>query len=357
MTTPSHRLRETIFRVVNGAHPRSVALDELYQAVEHSVVFDADDLAPPTLRGVAVSEPSWKRNVRNVLQHAKTDASLVNIQRNAWRLPSPNPEFHLEESAAWPIVRRAAEKEYAHASIFMSTKHEHRYRVAEVGTSRIEIERLDSPGPETLTAGDVTRAAKYLNAAGGRLGRRTVSHTVAKEVAIVRLHPLLEWSADNEWIEVLGGWNQEPVVPVYEDFGEAPDDDPAKLARFARRIRAGQPKFRRNLIQLYGGRCAVSGWGPECVLEAAHILLHAKSGLNHRDNGILLRSDLHNLFDDGLLRIDPDSFTIVLEPSLADTPYWALNGAALRPRSDGGHPSREYLRSRWAEARTEEESA
>ncbi|HEX9939517.1 MAG TPA: HNH endonuclease [Longimicrobium sp.] len=350
MTTPSHRLRETIVQVVNAAHPRSVALDEFYQAVERSVEFDAEDLAPPTRQGVAVNEPSWKRNVRNVLQYSKNEGSLVNIQHSSWRLPAPDPAFHLDASAAWPAVRLAAEKARTHGTEFRSTQMDQRYRISSVGSARIEIQRLDSPKPATLTAGEVTRAAEYLNAAGGRLGRRTVNYTVAKEVSIVFLHPNLVWSADNEWVEVVGVRKQEPVVAVYEDFGEAPDDDPAKLARFARHVRAGQLKFRRNLIQLYGSRCAVSGWGPECVLEAAHILLHAKSGLNHRDNGILLRSDLHNLFDDGLLKIDPDSFTVVLDPSLAGTPYWTLNGAALRPRRDGSHPSREYLRSRWTEA-------
>ena len=251
------------------------------------------------------------------------------------------------KTAAWPVVHRAADKALAHGSVFMSTKQEHRYRIAAVGTSRIDVQRLDSPGPETLTAGDVTRAAKYLNAAGGRIGRRALSHTVAKEVSIAFLHPRLGWSADNDWIEVVGVKEVEPIVPVYQDFGEAPDDDPARLARFARKVRAGQPKFRKNLIQLYGSRCAVSGWGPECVLEAAHILFHARSGLNHSDNGILLRSDLHNLFDDGLLRIDPDSLSVVIDPSLADTPYWASNGTVLRPRRDGSYPAREYLRSRW----------
>jgi hypothetical protein len=347
MTTASHRLRDTIEATVSAAHPRQVRVEELYHAVEQAVEFDADDLTPRTLRGSPVGEPSWKRNVRNVLQSSKRAGKLVNFQYSTWGLPSPNPEFRLDESAAWPEVRRAAENALRHGSAFKSTKQGHRYRIPEVGSSRISIQRLDSHANETLTEGEVTSGVRYLNAAGGRLGRRTMHYTVAKEVTMVFLHPRLTWSADNEWIEVVGVDSADAAKPVYRDFGEAPDDDPAKLALFARRVRAGQPGFRRNLIKLYGEHCAISGWGPRSVLEAAHILLHADSGLNHTDNGILLRSDLHTLFDKGLLRIDPDSLVVVLHRSLTDTPYWELNGAELRPRLDGSHPEREYLRRRW----------
>jgi hypothetical protein len=295
-----------------------------------------------------LNEPSWKRNVRNVLQGHKRAGTLINITHEAWRLPSPDPRFHLDAITAWDEVRNAAEKELRHGAVYRSTQQGHRYRINNVGPGRLVIDRLDSPATETLTAGEVRLAILYLNAAGGRAGRRTLSYTVAKEVSLVYLHPRLRWSADNDWIEVLGE-DSAPLVgkPVYDGFGEAPDDDPAQLAQFARRVRRGQTRFRKNLLKLYGGRCAVSGWGPESVLEAAHIQFHSRSGLNRSDNGILLRSDLHSLFDDGLLRIDPAALSVVLDPSLSNTPYWSLNGAPLRPRRDGTQPSREYLRDRW----------
>ncbi|HEY0015492.1 MAG TPA: HNH endonuclease [Longimicrobium sp.] len=345
MTTPSHELRKTIVEVLSAVHPEPVGLQDIYRAVERAVAFDASDLAPPTVRGASVSEPSWKRNVRNVLQHSKQAGALVNFAHNAWRLPTPDPRTRLDEAIAWDLVRAEAEKALNRDEVYQSTKLGQRYRLTEVNAATLLIARLDSRKPERLTAGEVRRAAQYLNASGGRVGRRTLMYTVAKEVSLVHLHPRLSWSADNDWVEAVGA--AETAKPVYQDFGEAPDDDPARLARFARRVRRGQPKFRKNLLTLYGGRCAVSGWGPESVLEAAHIRLHAHSGLNRSENGILLRADLHGLFDDGLLKIDPDTLTVVLDPSLRDTPYWPLNGAALRPRRDGSHPSREYLRQRW----------
>lgn len=345
MTTLPHELRKTIVDVLSAVHPQPVGLQDLYRAVERTVSFDRDDLVPVPVRGGRDAEPSWKGEVREILQHSKQAGTLVNFSHNAWRLPTPNPQNRLDETIAWDLVRAEAEKALNRDEVYQSTKLGRRYRVTEVHAARLLIERLDSRKPETLTAGEVRRSAQYLNASGGRVGRRTLMYTVAKEVSLVHLHPRLRWSADNDWIEVVG--SAETARPVYHDFGEAPDDDPARLARFARRVRRGQPKFRKNLLALYGGRCAVSGWGPESVLEAAHILLHAHSGLNRSENGILLRADLHGLFDDGLLKIDPDTLTVVLDLSLRDTPYWPLNGAALRPRRDGSHPSREYLRQRW----------
>ncbi|MCA1790422.1 MAG: HNH endonuclease [Thioalkalivibrio sp.] len=348
MTTPSHELRETIIATLTTVHPRPMRVQELYRAVERAVVFDADDLRAPTVRGGSIKEPSWKRNVRNVLQHHKRAGTLVNIAHDEWRLPTPDQRFWLDEERAWEEVLNAAESALNRAYVYESTKHGQRYRVIEVHAEKLLIERIDSREPETLTAGEVRLAAQYLNAAGGRVGRRTLIYTVAKEVTLVHLHPQLVWSDDNDWIQVVGAASgQVPAKPHYHDFGEAPDDDPARLALFARRVRRGQPRFRKKLLGLYGGRCAVSGWGPESVLEAAHILLHARSGLNRSENGILLRADLHSLFDDGLLKIDPSTLSIVLHPSLRDGPYAALNGTTLRPRVDASQPSREYLRERW----------
>lgn len=130
----------------------------------------------------------------------------------------------------------------------------------------------------------------------------------------------------------------------HPDFGEAPNDDLVKVQAFATRVRRGQPKFRANLLRAYEGRCCISGHGPEEVLEAVHILPHAKTGLNELDNGLLLRSDLHVLFDEALLGIDPETLTVEIDPSLEGSPYWKWNGKTLAERIDGGRPREKYLR-------------
>jgi hypothetical protein len=140
-----------------------------------------------------------------------------------------------------------------------------------------------------------------------------------------------------------------PGLPteVIREFGEAPNDDLTKLQTYARRIRRGQVKFRAKLLHLYGNKCAISGWAPARVLDAAHISRHADTGLNHSSNGLLLRTDLHVLFDEGLLRINPTTMKVELDKALRATEYWSFNGTKLRLRHDRSQPSRKHLKSRW----------
>ncbi len=153
-------------------------------------------------------------------------------------------------------------------------------------------------------------------------------------------------------ILALGGPTPGPDVMADDQLEDLVEDaarnDPARWQQVARRIRQGQPMFRKELLYSYAQACAVSGHGPEEVLEAAHIRPHAVSGLNASTNGLLLRADLHTLFDDELLRIHPDTLTVWIHPTLAGTPYWELNGRPLRQRTDGKSPNREALRERWA---------
>ena len=132
----------------------------------------------------------------------------------------------------------------------------------------------------------------------------------------------------------------------YRDFGDAPNDDPTELQEFAKRVRRGQKAFRNNLLNAYGSKCSITGEGPEEVLEAVHIVPHAESGINELDNGLLMRADLHYLFDDGLLSIHPATRNIELDNRLQNTSYWQFNGTHLRLRSDGTQISSKYLRQR-----------
>jgi hypothetical protein len=139
----------------------------------------------------------------------------------------------------------------------------------------------------------------------------------------------------------------EVVQKHYSDFGETPNDNPSELNIFARKVRKGQSGFREKLIKLYSGKCSITGSTPVSVLEAAHIYDHSESGINHSENGLLLRADIHLLFDDGLLRINPDTLLIELSDTLKGTLYWELNGIKLRTRADGSSPSKEYLMKKW----------
>jgi hypothetical protein len=111
------------------------------------------------------------------------------------------------------------------------------------------------------------------------------------------------------------------------------------------RQRRGQEKFRDALRKRYGDRCVVTGCTVLDVLEAAHIKPYQGEGDNHPANGLLLRADIHTLFDLDLLGIEPDGLQIRLHPLLA-TEYAKLDGKKLtcQPKA---RPSKDALALRY----------
>lgn len=65
------------------------------------------------------------------------------------------------------------------------------------------------------------------------------------------------------------------------------------------------------------------------ALEAAHIIPYQGDETNHISNGLLLRADIHTLFDLGLLAIDTTEMKVVVHPSLINTQYEGLMGRPL----------------------------
>lgn len=72
------------------------------------------------------------------------------------------------------------------------------------------------------------------------------------------------------------------------------------------KVRLGQGAFRILVTDAYNRKCAISGEKTLPVLEAAHIKPYAESGPHFISNALLLRSDLHKLFDTGYLTITSD---------------------------------------------------
>lgn len=117
----------------------------------------------------------------------------------------------------------------------------------------------------------------------------------------------------------------EPFEPGVPDVA----NDDVVLASIRRR--RGQPYFRALLLEAYEGRCAISGCDAPAALEAAHIRPYGQGGTYDVRNGLLLRADLHTLFDLRLLSFDtgaPNRVALHLE--LASTFYGDLLGSPLR---------------------------
>ncbi len=111
-------------------------------------------------------------------------------------------------------------------------------------------------------------------------------------------------------------------------------------------VRQGGKVFRDKAMAGFKGRCAVSGWNVAAVLEAAHIVPYRGPHTNVLDNALLLRSDLHTLFDRERLRIDPDTFRVQLATELQNSPYGGFAGQEVHP-AEGVSP--EVFRNRLRE--------
>jgi len=93
-------------------------------------------------------------------------------------------------------------------------------------------------------------------------------------------------------------------------------------------LRRGQGKFRKALLNAYERRCAVTGCTMEDVLEAAHIIPYKGDDTNRCDSGLLLRADIHTLFDLGLLWINR-KMKVEIANVLQHTEYGTLQGKAM----------------------------
>jgi HNH endonuclease len=112
--------------------------------------------------------------------------------------------------------------------------------------------------------------------------------------------------------------------------------------------RIGQATFRIELEKQYQTRCAVTGERTRPVLEASHIKPFRLVKEHTLSNGLLLRSDIHKLFDDGYVTVTPDREFLVSAAIRKEfengRDYYALNGRKLRDTvSPEARPAAEYL--------------
>jgi hypothetical protein len=122
----------------------------------------------------------------------------------------------------------------------------------------------------------------------------------------------------------------------------------------ASKTRLGQQRFREAMFGRFGESCAFTGPQPPGALEAAHLYLFAKNPKHDLRGGLLLRADLHALFDRYLITIDPVSWSIQVAPELRSYPHLAdLDGRAvqlaehLRPRLDYVQDHADTARASW----------
>jgi len=129
-----------------------------------------------------------------------------------------------------------------------------------------------------------------------------------------------------------------------------PDDDYRRKIHVWSQIvrRQGQGLFRKQLLLAYQSKCCMTETSDVAVLDAAHITPYNGPSTSTVNNGLLLRTDLHTLFDLGFLGIEPTTLSINIHESIEEPDYRALHGKRIRlPSSEQDRPSFEHLAQKW----------
>lgn len=161
--------------------------------------------------------------------------------------------------------------------------------------------------------------------------------------------------AEDAWITVPADWKANIVQgkgystsdPVGQKLWQQVEErlqslavvtNPAEQDRYSEPYltqgRVGQGAFRVLVTDAYARRCAITGEKTLPVLEASHIKPYAASGPHRTSNGLLLRADLHILFDRGYLTVDPD-YRVAVSSKIREEyengrHYYALEGQRLQ---------------------------
>lgn len=176
------------------------------------------------------------------------------------------------------------------------------------------------------------------------------------------------WPKD-KWIPVPASWSRSIVVGrgyntddadgahlwaavLDRAKGELPEAEIVSSVRYGAPIlvkpRLGQGAFRVVVTDAYERRCAISGEKTLPILDAAHIRSYADGGAHEGSNGLLLRTDIHKLFDLGYVSLDERRKFVVSRRLREDFDngkhYYDLHGSEARlPTTHAANPSPESL--------------
>lgn len=114
--------------------------------------------------------------------------------------------------------------------------------------------------------------------------------------------------------------------------------------------RKQQGIFRQKLLEAYKGACAITGYDAEPALQAAHISSYLGRKSQLASNGLLLRSDLHILYDRAWLSVDPAHMVVRIAPQLMNSRYAELEGTRIAiPKDKALRPSEARLEMKYSD--------
>jgi len=148
-------------------------------------------------------------------------------------------------------------------------------------------------------------------------------------------------------------WNKlEIILSKYSanQPSEVVNEQSPQYGQYLTKVRIGQGAFRILVTDAYSRRCAVSGERTLPVLEAAHIKPYSSFGINTTNNGLLLRADLHKLFDSGYITVT-DTYNIEISKRIKEEfengrDYYKYHGQKLISLPNNNHdlPNKNFLK-------------
>jgi hypothetical protein len=187
------------------------------------------------------------------------------------------------------------------------------------------------PLVEDFRARNTISSKKFRNS-----GWKIKSEAAARELEV-------RWVAHLASIDGTGGLSPDEAEDG-DDFVPQFEDRRAAVLR-AISERKGQKPFIDALRKRYGDRCMISGCELMDVVEAAHIKPYQNENDNNPANGLLLRADLHTLFDLYLIGIEPDTLIVRVCKHAKQSGYEHFDGLPLICGNKG--PNKAVLAFRW----------
>jgi hypothetical protein len=204
----------------------------------------------------------------------------------------------------------------------------------------VEFERIVDPAEnpplsvEDISEGPLAKVYWQIPASGTEL-----AEDAARELEDM-------WAEHLEEIDVPGYLVSDEADEPEQEADFAPKDGDWRAIVFRQiKARRGQQAFRDSLRVRYGDHCLISDCALIDVVEAAHIKPYRGEADNHPANGLLLRADLHTLFDLDLFGIVPATLIVRVHPDAKKAGYGEFDGLKLKCSSS--QPSTEALDLRW----------
>jgi len=154
------------------------------------------------------------------------------------------------------------------------------------------------------------------------------------------------------WLEFCEALGDSAGLEVRDQVEQLVESRSSGHRKVTTRARIGQGVFRQDLLSRYSSVCALTGPAPVAALEAAHLYSYAKIGKHYAHGGLLLRRDVHCLFDRGDIAVDPETRRVHVRPELKNFPsYYQLNGARLQIKGGVTDLQFDWLKKHWEQHR------